>query len=182
MFLAPTVFCAAPSEWWHAKQDSSEYSGHTSFLSKRSPFARQTRRSMDARSCTAWPALQSRTPTHAAIFRRAGPGADSRGCFPVARHHRGKRIQFEIKIGVAGGDHFVIDKFLTGAQVAFAGISPCDELRCACPCIPQRDGFFVRANRASVCGPSQPRPDRGSFRSRPLRRFRNGRPRCSGVV
>lgn len=39
MFLAPAF--AGPSAWWQAKQESSKYSGQTSFLSKRSPFARR---------------------------------------------------------------------------------------------------------------------------------------------
>jgi len=37
----------------------------------------------------------------------------------VARHDGGEGIEFEEEIGVASSDHFVIDEFLTGTEMAF---------------------------------------------------------------
>src|SRR5579884_860828 len=40
----------------------------------------------------------------------------------MARHDRGEGIQLEVKIGVAGGDHFVIDEFALRAEMAFEAL------------------------------------------------------------
>ena len=40
----------------------------------------------------------------------------------MARHNGGEGIEFEKEIGVTGGNHFVIDEFLAGAEVAFEAL------------------------------------------------------------
>src|SRR5262249_2135134 len=41
---------------------------------------------------------------------------------PVPWHDRGKRIQFEIEVGMTRGNHFVIDEFILRAQMAFEAL------------------------------------------------------------
>jgi len=61
----------------------------------------------------------------------------------MARHDGGKGIEFEIKIGMAGGDHFVVDEFFLCAQMAFeAEVCAVDDI--AGVAHAERDGSFVR--------------------------------------
>src|SRR5580698_5590024 len=63
--------------------------------------------------------------------------------FPVARHDGGKGIELEIKVRVAGSDHFVVNRFFLAAQMAaeafFAALSEVAGVVHA-----HRDGFFMR--------------------------------------
>ena len=51
------------------------------------------------------------------LVRRGLPGL-----IPVARHDRGEGIELEEKIGVAGRNHFVVDEFLAGTEVALEAL------------------------------------------------------------
>ena len=60
----------------------------------------------------------------------------------MAGHHRGEGIEFEVKIGMAGSDHFMVDKFFSSAQMTFeAEAGTVDDI--ARIFHAERDGFFV---------------------------------------
>jgi len=69
--------------------------------------------------------------------------------FPMARHDGGKGIEFEIKIGMTGGDHFVVNKFVFRAEMAFktffGAINDVARFMHA-----EFDGFFVRPTGCGV--------------------------------
>src|SRR5512135_1596848 len=52
------------------------------------------------------------------VIFRGNPGSAFARRLPVPRHHGGKRIEFEIQIGMPGGDHFVVNEFFLRAEVA----------------------------------------------------------------
>ena len=68
---------------------------------------------------------------------------------PMARHDGGERIEFEIEIGMAGCDHFVVDEFVFGAEVAlqtfFGAVNYVSGFGHSQP-----DGFFVRPTGCGV--------------------------------
>lgn len=74
----------------------------------------------------------------------------------MARHHGGERVEFEIKIGVTGGDHFVVNEFVFGAEMAFEtffrAVNDVSRLVHA-----ELDGPFMRPAGGSV----RPEPARG---------------------
>lgn len=81
-------------------------------------------------------------------------GGLARG-FPVSRHYGRKGIQFEDEIRVAGGNHFVVDKFFFGAEMAAeAFVGAMDNV--ARVVHAEAEGLFVgpvaRGVRAEPCG------------------------------
>ena len=60
----------------------------------------------------------------------------------MARHDSGKGIEFEIEIGMASSDHFVVDEFVFGTEVAlqtfFGAMNYVSSFGHS-----QLDGFFV---------------------------------------
>lgn len=61
----------------------------------------------------------------------------------MARHHGGERVEFEIEIRVTGGDHFVVNEFVFGAEMAFKAFSrPVNDVSRLVHA--KLDGLFVR--------------------------------------
>ena len=100
-----------------------------------------------------------------APFANAGPCVIFRGNagsafarhLPVARHHGGKRIEFEVQVGMPGGDHFVVDEFFLRAKVAGQALlrSPGKISRVVHP---SGDGLLVRP--VARCVRAEPRGGR----------------------
>ena len=67
----------------------------------------------------------------------------------MARHDGGKGIELEIEIRMAGGDHFVVDEFVLGTEVAlqtfFGAMNYISSFGHS-----QLHGFFVRPTRCGV--------------------------------
>jgi len=136
------------------------------------------------RSCTACPVSPIPHSGPRRFFRWLARKPNSRGHFPVTRHHRGKRVQLKIKIRVpcrrSSRDQTKLVLFVPRWHSRHFSVRWNHVARVVHP---QRHGFFMRPVPRVVVRPKpRPTPGRDNFRRRPpIGHFQTARPALAPV-